>query len=225
MQEIQNYDSQKHKNTILFWEPVETHSNILGGDSIEKSGCRFYCNNRIAKAINFKSKFVPARSMEVGIYFQVGADWVSMAISDDAFKVDLILARISQDLEEQSIVPVIEEAFGKRTAVLLIPSPKVSSFKNKSNLGHCRISIESKIKITFEDLGAKNLTYIKPLNDKEMQDLQYSLSNSESLTITESSLNILESIDLGTQLKPKKPITQKPPIILSLSKSFKILIV
>ena len=197
--------------------------NVSGAEILQELSGDIHCPKYILPFFNIFDGFsvIPSET-EIHVYFNINQQFLSFRIDVDVFECNLLIGRkVSEDRE--LVLNSLVEFFNKRTLLLELPIPKISSYKCDSTSGHCLLSFIDEKSVTVKDLGSTNGTKVKLIADKVASDLQKKSELFGNRTLTSNWSNI-------PSLKEHLVVAQKEqsfnlPFILELGGEFNLLFI
>ncbi|MCO4795657.1 MAG: FHA domain-containing protein [Bacteriovoracaceae bacterium] len=214
-------EEHKVKNPRKLFIHPESIKGVSGQDLIEEIGGQIYCPKSLR---HFYSVFeglasVPSET-EIHLYMNINQAFINLRIDIDVFNSSLLIGR-SREETNNNEMDSVSENFNKRTLLLELPHPKISSYKNTKDSGHCLLSFTNEKTVSITDQGSSNGTSIKVISDDTAEELRRKGELIGEATMTSDWINV--PIDEIINLKEMEQREVQLPFILELGGEFKIL--
>ncbi|GAB4416624.1 MAG: hypothetical protein OHK0056_25030 [Bacteriovoracaceae bacterium] len=200
--------------------PIE---NISGAEILQELGGDIFCPKHILPFFNIFDGLsdIPSEN-EIHLYFNINQEFLNFRLDTDVFDCNLLIGRSVSEDREQTL-NCLGEFFTRRTLLLELPSPKISSYKRDTYSGHCLITFNNENAVTIKDLGSTNGTKVKIISNKDALALQKKgeLFGNKTLTSNWSNIPSLKELTLA----PKKEQSFDLPFILELGGEFNLLFI
>lgn len=210
------------KNPRKLYVGKEPTQKIAGSDLIEELGGDVHTPAALRPFFNIFEGLagVPSET-EIHLYMNINQGFVNLRMDVEVFNSGILIARKNPE-EIENVLDSIGSNFDKRTLLLELPHPKISSYKETSDSGHCFLSFSNEETVKVKDLGSTNGTRIKVISadDAEVMRRKGELIGEATMTSDWSNVPIHEEIKLAE----KEEREVRMPFILDLGGEFKILV-
>lgn len=221
---IDNYDPDVHKNTNAEWALVGSENTVLGDSILREIGGSFYAPARLVRDFRIEAGSTEPSFQTIHIYFSVLQSFLCLKLNVNALPIKLLIGRPQDQLNYTPPLEDIYKRFGKRTAVLLIPLPNISSTISSEKCGHASIDIANPEVVSISDLNSKNGTsyYKMSQNDADLLRRKGNLLGDK--TISMSWTKIKRSDLIPVKIPSGNSETMSLPVLVELSLNFRLLI-
>lgn len=234
--EIPHYDPETHKNTFSEWIWGEKKIEVLGSSLLKEMEVSIHLSPRMQRGLSVHPLHLHPQSSEVILYFFFDNHAFTLEINSEDLPLTLVVGRTpSQESlksllhHSQNFLSLLENGFGKRSALLLFPTKTLSSFKNQEQLGHLTLELKPGPKenpeIRLKDLQSKNGTWLKSLSKEESIRILHTEKN--KINITHSGWGNIHELSQDaphTSIPKKISHSIQTPALIGVSIQFKILI-
>ncbi len=215
-------EAQKGNIRKIIFHPQE-RNKFTGSKILELYGAKVVGNSVLKNDISFNAGSLQVESEnETLLYFNLSNSFTCLRAHDEGFEMNILFSRVKQGDTSQSYERV-EDSFGKRTLWIQVPLPGISSFKGDEKSGHCLVSLVDKETILVRDLNSQNGVRVFQPGEEIIYE-HIKRGDALGMETETSSWSMISMKDDGVMLEAQKEHKFTSPLILQLSKDFRILI-
>ena len=219
---LEEYDPVKHKNTRCEYESRKRGSQISGAALLESKGAKVLVSERLRRSVQVTNIVSGVDLIYFNMLFELEDMFFNLRVKLDDLPFTLILTRIKEG--EKVTINDFEAVFKKRSIVLSLPIPNLSSYSEKSRFGHSSLTVVSPDDIQVSDLGSRNGTAVLKLITEEAEILIKKGSLIGDVTTTEVWSSIKAGKAAPIEIKLNELRSFAAPLVIQASNAFRLLI-
>lgn len=223
--EIADFDSTVHVSSRAEWALVGSEHRVLGQNALSLAGGALYPLSRLVREIRVDSGSPEFEAKTIHLFFSIQSTFFCLKLTLDSIPVTVVVSRTPGPFDGKPPVKEVEERFGKRCALLQVPTPGVSAIKLGTRLGHAVLKFSEERSVEITDLASTNGTKFHPLSLHDAEILRKSGDLLGKQTATAEWIAAVEALVSWQIVEAEIPRSCSLPAVVSFSKEFQILIV
>lgn len=211
--------------TRFLYSLVTNGQSVIGAKLFELRGGNILASSLIANAIQVST------GMQLNIdqkYVFISCELMdkifTIRCERDMFPMSFVFHRRVPNTDKVDIALFEKNLGSKRIVSVEIPDPKISRSKDSTFFGHAVFTFNQDGKFHITDLASGNGVYYHFCSNEEANQLLNTSLKTNQDTLLQDQQNQALDIHFKERVPPNEPLCLELPVLVGLSKSFKILV-